>query len=169
MNDSKCTLNISDDINTSITYNDRCSLLECGAMCWYKVTSVSKEHTASISTGSRLLWNNANLQTMQLTHQITVFIQQNLNFTYRTEVHNQLTEQSEVYKIIIKIMNQTVFIPKQQCVLTECHRHIIIIIIHLSWSSATCWPLPISLIQKSLHWSAMFPSASWGIAFHYPG
>ena len=27
----------------------------------------------------------------------------------------------------------------------------------------------ISRIQKSLQRSAMIPSASWGIAFHYPG
>ena len=46
---------------------------------------------------------------------------------------------------------------------------IIIIIIYLSWSWATCWPVPVSRIQKSLQRSAMIPSASWGIAFHYPG
>jgi len=46
---------------------------------------------------------------------------------------------------------------------------VIIIIIYLSWSWATCWPVPVSRIQKSLQRSAMIPSASWGIAFHYPG
>jgi hypothetical protein len=46
---------------------------------------------------------------------------------------------------------------------------IIIIIIYLSWSWAICWPVPVSRIQKSLQRSAMIPSASWGIAFHYPG
>jgi hypothetical protein len=46
---------------------------------------------------------------------------------------------------------------------------IIIIIIYLSWSWATCWPVPLSRIQKSLQRSAMIPSASWGIVFHYPG
>ena len=40
---------------------------------------------------------------------------------------------------------------------------IIIIIIYLSWSWANCWPVPVSLIQKSLQRSAMIPSASWGI------
>jgi len=47
--------------------------------------------------------------------------------------------------------------------------HIIIIIIYLSWSWATCWPVPVSRIQKSLQRSAMIPSASWGIVFHYAG
>ena len=47
--------------------------------------------------------------------------------------------------------------------------NIIIIIIYLSWSWATCWPVAISPIQKSLQRSAMIPSASWGIVFHYPG
>jgi hypothetical protein len=42
---------------------------------------------------------------------------------------------------------------------------IIIIIIRLSWSWATCWPVPISRIQKSRQRSAMIPSASWGIAY----
>ena len=37
----------------------------------------------------------------------------------------------------------------------------IIIIIYLSWSWATCWPVPASRIQKSLQRSAMIPSASW--------
>ena len=46
---------------------------------------------------------------------------------------------------------------------------IIIINIYLSWRWATCWPVPVSRIQKSLQGSAMIPSASWGIAFHYPG
>ena len=36
-----------------------------------------------------------------------------------------------------------------------------------SW--ATCWPVPVSRIQKSLQRTAMIPSASWGIVFHYPG
>jgi hypothetical protein len=46
---------------------------------------------------------------------------------------------------------------------------IIIIIIYLSWSWVTCWPVPVSRIQKPLQRSAMVPSAIWGIAFHYPG
>ena len=45
---------------------------------------------------------------------------------------------------------------------------IIIIFIYLSWSWATCWPVPVSRIQKSLQRSAMIPSASWRIVFHYP-
>ena len=43
------------------------------------------------------------------------------------------------------------------------------IIIYLSWSWATCWPVPVSRIQKYLQRSAMIPSASWGIVYHYPG
>jgi hypothetical protein len=31
---------------------------------------------------------------------------------------------------------------------------------HLSWSWATCWPVPVSRIQKSLQRSAMIPSVS---------
>jgi hypothetical protein len=46
---------------------------------------------------------------------------------------------------------------------------IIIIIIYLSWSWATCWPVLVTRIQKSLQRSAMIPSTSWGIVFHYPG
>jgi hypothetical protein len=46
---------------------------------------------------------------------------------------------------------------------------IIMIIIYLSCSRPTCWPVPVSRIQKSLQRSAMIPSASWGIVFHYPG
>jgi len=34
---------------------------------------------------------------------------------------------------------------------------IIIIIIHLSWSWATCWPFPVSRIQKCLQSSAIIP------------
>jgi len=46
---------------------------------------------------------------------------------------------------------------------------IIIIIIYLSWSWTTCWPVPVSRIQKSLQRSTMIPSASWTVVFHYPG
>jgi len=46
---------------------------------------------------------------------------------------------------------------------------IIIIIMYISWSWATCWPVPVSRIQKPLQRSAMIPSASWGVVFHYPG
>ena len=41
---------------------------------------------------------------------------------------------------------------------------IIIIIIYLS-----CWPIPVSRIQKSLQRSTMIPSPNWGVVFHYPG
>jgi len=34
---------------------------------------------------------------------------------------------------------------------------------YMSWSWATCWPVPVSHIQKSLQRSAVIPSASWGI------
>jgi len=37
---------------------------------------------------------------------------------------------------------------------------VIIIFIYLSWSWATCWPVPVSRIQKSLQRSTMLPSAS---------
>ena len=43
------------------------------------------------------------------------------------------------------------------------------IIIYLSWSWATCWPVPVSRIQKSLQKSTMIPSASWTVVFHYRG
>ena len=46
---------------------------------------------------------------------------------------------------------------------------IIIIIIYLSWIWVTCWPVPVSRIQKSLQKSTVIPSASWGVVFHYPG
>ena len=46
---------------------------------------------------------------------------------------------------------------------------IIKIIIYLSWSWATCWPFPVSRIEKSLQRSAMIPSASCRIMFLYPG
>jgi len=32
-----------------------------------------------------------------------------------------------------------------------------------------CWPVPISRIQNSLQRSAIIPSASCRIVFHYPG
>jgi len=51
----------------------------------------------------------------------------------------------------------------------EKYFRIFIIIIYLSWSWATCWPVPVSRVQKSFQRSAMIPSASWGIVFHYPG
>jgi len=40
-----------------------------------------------------------------------------------------------------------------------------IIIIYLSWSWATCWPVTVSRIQKSLQRSAMIPSASRELSF----
>ena len=45
---------------------------------------------------------------------------------------------------------------------------IIIIIIYQSWCWATCCPVPVSCIQKSLQRSAMIPSASWGISVSLP-
>jgi hypothetical protein len=44
-----------------------------------------------------------------------------------------------------------------------------IITIYLSRSWATCWPVPVSRIQKSFQRSAIIPSASWETVFHYPG
>ena len=46
--------------------------------------------------------------------------------------------------------------------------YIIIIIIYLSWSWATCWPIPVSRIQKSLQRSTMIPSTSWGSSISLP-
>jgi len=46
---------------------------------------------------------------------------------------------------------------------------VLIIVIYVTWSWANCWPVPVSHIQKSLQRSAMIPSASWRIVFHYPG
>jgi hypothetical protein len=43
---------------------------------------------------------------------------------------------------------------------------IIVIIIYLSWSWVTCWPVPVSRVQKSLQRSAMIPSANRGVVFH---
>jgi len=42
-----------------------------------------------------------------------------------------------------------------------------IIIIYLSWSWATCWPVPVSRVQKSLQRSAIIPSASWRIVLTF--
>ena len=36
---------------------------------------------------------------------------------------------------------------------------------HMSWSWATCWPVLVSRIQRSLQRSAIIPSASWEIVF----
>ena len=46
-------------------------------------------------------------------------------------------------------------------------RQFITIIIYLSCNWVTCWPIPVSRIQKSLQRSAMIPSASWGIVFFF--
>jgi hypothetical protein len=43
------------------------------------------------------------------------------------------------------------------------------IIIYLSWSWITCWPVPVPRVQEPLQMSAMVPSASPGVVFHYPG
>ena len=48
------------------------------------------------------------------------------------------------------------------------HIIIIIIIIYLSRSWTTCWPVPVSRIQKSFQSSTMIPSVNWGVVFHYP-
>jgi hypothetical protein len=42
------------------------------------------------------------------------------------------------------------------------HRHVTVM------QSATCWPVPVSLIQKSLQRSSLAPSAFWCAVFHYP-
>ena len=51
-----------------------------------------------------------------------------------------------------------------QCIYVLCASQNIIII-YLSWSWVTCWPVPVSPIQKSLQRSTMIPSASWGVVF----
>jgi len=33
----------------------------------------------------------------------------------------------------------------------------------MSWGWATCWPVPVSRIQKFLQRSTIIPSASWGV------
>jgi len=60
---------------------------------------------------------------------------------------------------------------KKTCVVGDMRARLTknIIIIYLSWSWATCWPVPVSRIQKSLQRSTKIPSASWGVVFHYPG
>jgi len=45
---------------------------------------------------------------------------------------------------------------------------IIIIIIYLSWSWATCWPVPVSRTQKSLERSAMIPFCQLGNSVSIP-
>jgi hypothetical protein len=42
------------------------------------------------------------------------------------------------------------------------------IIIYLSWSWATCWPVRVSHVQKPFQRSAIVRSASQGVVFHYP-
>jgi hypothetical protein len=49
------------------------------------------------------------------------------------------------------------------------HGDAVIIIIYLSCSWATCWPVPVSRLQKPLQRSATIPSASHTVLFHYPG
>ena len=39
--------------------------------------------------------------------------------------------------------------------------------LYLSWSWATCRPVPVSRVHRSLQRSTMIPSASWGIAFFF--
>ena len=53
------------------------------------------------------------------------------------------------------------------CLQPACSLKVTIIIIYLSWSWATCWPVLVSRVQKSLQRSAMFPSASWGIGLKW--
>ena len=49
--------------------------------------------------------------------------------------------------------------------LTKYLKIIIIIIIYLSWSWATCWPVPVSRIHKSLQRPTMIPSTRCGVVF----
>ena len=50
----------------------------------------------------------------------------------------------------------------------KLRKHTPNIIIYLSLSCATCWPVPVSHIHKSLQKSTMIPSPSWGVAFVCP-
>ena len=77
------------------------------------------------------------------------------------------------YKRVSKSLNMCHCLCLNFCVLTFVTKMAILlctftIIICLSWSWATCWPVPVSRIQKPLQRSAMIPSAIWGIVFHYP-
>jgi hypothetical protein len=65
-------------------------------------------------------------------------------------------------------LHSTTILPYQKCCIS-LQAFIIITIIYLPWSWATCWPVPVSRIQKSLQRSTMIPSASWWVVFHYPG
>ena len=47
-------------------------------------------------------------------------------------------------------------------------KFVYIIIIYLSWSWATYWPVPVSRTQNSLQRSTMIPSASWGSSVSLP-
>jgi hypothetical protein len=49
------------------------------------------------------------------------------------------------------------------CIRVNAVQTLYFIIIYLSWSWATFWPVPVSRTQKSLQRSAMIPSASRGI------
>ena len=46
-------------------------------------------------------------------------------------------------------------------------KEIIIIVIYLSCSWVTCWPVPFSLTHSSLQRSTVIPSANWGVGCHY--
>ena len=61
---------------------------------------------------------------------------------------------SQIYQISYK--------PKKKLIL-------LITTIYLSRSWATCLPVPVSRIQKSLQRSTIVPSARWRVVFHYPG
>ena len=66
--------------------------------------------------------------------------------------------------------NTTVYILLLRCSIHIAHlRNKYMSSSYMSWSRSTCWPVPVSRIQKSLQMSTMIPSASWTVVFHYPG
>ena len=64
--------------------------------------------------------------------------------------------------------HRTIFDLILRTILGEQYRSrssIIIIIMYLSCSWATCWPVPVSRIKKSFQRSTKIPSASWGVVW----
>jgi len=71
------------------------------------------------------------------------------------------------YRPIVEVSSRALYGIRGPMSPSNRHTFFIIIINH-SRSRATCWPVPVSRIQKSLQRSTMIPSASWGVVFHYP-
>jgi len=80
---------------------------------------------------------------------------------WRNKIHavKACFRQRAIFGKLVEISSQEV-----QLMLTY-----VVITVYLSRSWATCWPVPVSRIQKSLQRSTMIPSTSRGVVFHYPG